>query len=94
MTRKQIASLILLGASILYDALPVDIIPDIPFIGWIDDMLVTSTAAINCLQQFSAGDSPLANKILTWLKWTCIILLIIVIISVALLAGTIASLFK
>ena len=52
MTRKQITSLLLLGASIIYDVIPADFIPDIPFIGWLDDMLITSSAALNCLQQF------------------------------------------
>ena len=52
MTRKQITSLLLLGASIIYDVIPADFIPDIPFVGWLDDMLVTSSAALNCLQQF------------------------------------------
>ena len=52
MTRKQITSLLLLGASIIYDVIPADLIPDIPLVGWLDDMLVTSSAALNSLQQF------------------------------------------
>ena len=55
MTRKQITSLLLLGASIIYDVIPADFIPDIPFVGWLDDMLVTSSAALNCLQQFGVN---------------------------------------
>ena len=48
MTRKQITSLLLLGASIIYDVIPADLISDIPLVGWLDDMLVTSSAALNC----------------------------------------------
>lgn len=92
MTRKQITSLILLGASILYDVIPADFIPDVPMIGWLDDILVTSSAAVNCLQQFNVGESPIAQKVMKWLKWILIALAVLIIVVVALLAGTIATL--
>ncbi len=91
MTRKQITSLILLGASILYDVIPVDFIPDIPLVGWLDDMLVTSSAALNCLQQFGVNANGKVDRLLKWLKWICILLAILVIIVVILLAGTIVD---
>lgn len=91
MTRKQITSLILLGASILYDVIPADFIPDIPFVGWLDDMLVTSSAALNCLQQFGVNANGKVDRLLKWLKWICILLAILVIIVVILLAGTIVD---
>ena len=89
MTRKQITSLLLLGASIIYDVIPADFIPDIPFVGWLDDMLVTSSAALNCLQQFGVNANGKVDRLLKWLKWICILLAILVIIVVILLAGTI-----
>ena len=91
MTRKQITSLILLGASIIYDVIPADFIPDIPFVGWLDDMLVTSSAALNCLQQFGVNANGKVDRLLKWLKWICILLAILVIIVVILLAGTIVD---
>ena len=91
MTRKQITSLILLGASILYDVIPADFIPDIPLVGWFDDMLVTSSAALNCLQQFGVNANGKVDRLLKWLKWICILLAILVIIVVILLAGTIVD---
>ena len=91
MTRKQITSLILLGASIIYDVIPADFIPDIPFVGWLDDMLVTSSAALNCLQQFGINANGKVDRLLKWLKWICILLAILVIIVVILLAGTIVD---
>lgn len=94
MTRKQITSLILLGASIIYDVIPSDFIPDIPFIGWIDDMLVTSSAALNCLQQFGINANGKIERLLKWLKWICILLAILVIIVVILLAGTVFNMVK
>ena len=91
MTQKQITSLLLLGASIIYDLIPADFIPDIPFVGWLDDMLVTSSAALNCLQQFGVNANGKVDRLLKWLKWICILLAILVIIVVILLAGTIVD---
>ena len=91
MTRKLITSLLLLGASIIYDVIPADFIPDIPFVGWLDDMLVTSSAALNCLQQFGVNANGKVDRLLKWLKWICILLAILVIIVVILLAGTIVD---
>ena len=91
MTRKQITSLLLLGASIIYDVIPADFIPDIPFVGWLDDMLVTSSAALNCLQQFGVNANGKVDRLLKWLKWICILLAILVVIVVILLAGTIVD---
>ena len=91
MTRKQITSLLLLGASIIYDVIPADFIPDIPFVGWLDDMLVTSSAALNCLQQFGVNANGKVDRLLKWLKWICILLAILVIIVVILLAGAIVD---
>lgn len=89
MTRKQITSLILLAASIIYDVIPADFIPDIPFIGWLDDMLITSSAAINCLQQFGINANGKVERLLKWLKWTCILLAIIIILIVVMIAWSI-----
>lgn len=78
MTKQQITSLVLLGASIAYDLLPADLIPDIPLIGWVDDFFVTSSAAINCLQQFNIDVSSPVYKVAQWLKWICIALAILI----------------
>ena len=89
MTRKQVTSLLLLGASIIYDVIPSDFIPDIPFIGWLDDLLVTSSAALNCLQQFGINANGKIDRLLKWLKWICILFAVLVIIIFITLAGTV-----
>ena len=50
MTGKKVSSLVFMGLAALYDVSPVDIIPDIPVVGWIDDILITLTAFLNCIQ--------------------------------------------
>lgn len=94
MTRKQITSLILLGASIIYDVIPADFIPDIPFLGWLDDMFITSSAALNCLQQFGINANGKVERLLKWLKWTCILLAVIIILIVILIVGNIMQMAK
>lgn len=94
MTRKQITSLILLGASIIYDVISADFIPDIPFLGWLDDMLITSSAALNCLQQFGINANGKVERLLKWLKWTCIFLAVIIILIVILIVGNIMQMAK
>lgn len=94
MNRKQVTSLLLLTASIIYDIVPADFIPDIPFIGWIDDTLLTSSALVNCVQQFSADSNEIVQRVMKWLKWTCLLLAVLVILVVLLLASTIVALVK
>lgn len=94
MTRKQITSLILLGASIIYDVIPADFIPDFPFVGWLDDMLITSSAALNCLQQFGINANGKVERLLKWLKSTCILLAVIIILIVIMIAGSIVHMAK
>lgn len=91
MTRKQITSLLLLAASIAYDLMPADLIPDIPFIGWLDDFFITSSAVLNCMQQFNISADKQVGTLLKWLKWGCVVVGVLIIIVVLLLAGTITS---
>ena len=79
----------MLGASIIYDVIPADLIPDIPLVGWLDDMLVTSSAALNCLQQFGINANGKVDRLLKLLKWICILLAVIVVIIFIALAGTV-----
>lgn len=81
----------MLGASIIYDVIPADLIPDIPLVGWLDDMLVTSSAALNCLQQFGINANGKVDRLLKWLKWICILLAVIVVIIFIALAGTVIN---
>jgi len=90
MTNKQKISIVLVIASLIYDAVPVDLIPDIPFIGWLDDILLTSSAAANCLQQFANEGNPVAQTITRVIKWVALALFGVMVVCVILMAGTIA----
>ena len=94
MNRKQITSIILLIGAIVYDFIPADLIPDIPVIGWIDDFFVTSSALFNCIQQFTENGNELLTRVMKWLKWTCLLLAVLIILVFLLLTATIISIFK
>jgi uncharacterized membrane protein YkvA (DUF1232 family) len=42
-TLRKIFPLIIAGLGVLYGLWPIDAIPDVPIIGWIDDLGITGT---------------------------------------------------
>ena len=77
--------LAILGA--VYTISPIDIIPDIPVIGWVDDFFVLSATILNLLEKTTGRTHHSLRAILKTLKWTAIILGILVIL-LFLLLGT------
>lgn len=45
-----VAPWILAGVGILYSVLPADLIPDIPFVGWVDDFFILSSSLLYLLE--------------------------------------------
>lgn len=91
--KKQITSLVLAGLAVLYDISPVDIIPDIPVVGWVDDFFITATAGLNMIQQYTSESMQWLSTIAKTLKWLTIILGVIVVLLVAIFASMIVSFF-
>lgn len=84
----------LMALSVAYLLSPVDIIPDIPVIGWVDDFFAISVAGLNLLQGYaSEGNSSLA-QLLKFIKWAVIILGVICILLILLLGTLIVKLFS
>ena len=94
MNGQKVTSLVLMGLALLYDVSPVDIIPDIPVVGWIDDFIITASAGLNCIEKFSEDPSKTLATIAKTLKWGMIIIGGILILIVVLLAGLIIKLFS
>ncbi|MCI6478291.1 MAG: DUF1232 domain-containing protein [Bacteroidales bacterium] len=93
MEKKQITSLVLAGLAVLYDISPVDVIPDIPVVGWVDDFFITATAGLNLIQQYTSESMQWLSTIAKTLKWLTIILGVIVVVLVAIFASMIVSFF-
>lgn len=79
--------------AVIYMISPIDIIPDIPVIGWVDDFFITSTAALNLIQVNIAQTNATLANILRVLKFALIGIGIIAILLIVLLGGLIISLF-
>ena len=94
MNRKQITSIILLICAIIYDIIPNDIVPDVPIIGWFDDFFVTSSALFNCIQQFVEDGNDVLVKVIKWLKWTCLLLTVLIILIFILVTATVIKLLQ
>lgn len=91
---NMVMPIIWMAAALLYDVSPLDVIPDVPVIGWIDDFFITATATLNLIQKAVEDSVPWLAQIAKNLKWIMIILGIIAIILVVLCGTLILSLLK
>ena len=85
---------VLMALCLLYGISPVDIIPDIPVVGQIDDLIILASGGLNLVQRYmERAESSLAT-IVKVVKWIVIALGAIVILLLALFAVAIVSLFQ
>lgn len=92
---KNYTHWIWLALALIYDFIPLDFIPDIPVIGWIDDALVTTAAIMNILQHISDNKgNETISSIYKWLKWIFISLAVIIILLLLLFGSIIIKLFQ
>ena len=84
-SKRKIAPFVIFGLTIIYVFSPVDIIPDIPVIGWVDDGVLLSAATLHMLEKGFGIRSRFFITVLRLMKWTVIILGTIAIALFALL---------
>ncbi len=84
---------VLFAISMLYAISPVDIIPDVPIIGWIDDFFIATTGSLNLIQAELAKTNNGLSSLIQLIKWGVIGLGIIIILLLVLLGSVIVSLF-
>jgi uncharacterized membrane protein YkvA (DUF1232 family) len=58
--------------AIIYLISPVDLIPDVPVIGHIDDLFITAIATLNLFQKWLRSTSMILSSMLGLLKWLVI----------------------
>lgn len=91
---NMVMPIIWMAAALLYDVSPLDVIPDVPVIGWIDDFFITATATLNLIQKAVEDSVPWLAQIAKNLKWIMIILGIIAILLVVLCGTLLVSVLK
>ena len=77
-------AVVLFLLALLYDVMPMDLIPDIPVIGWVDDFFITVTAGLNLLEKGVADANGTLAAILRFVKWGVVFLGIIAVALVGL----------
>ena len=90
----MVGPIIWMVAALLYDVSPVDIIPDFPVVGWIDDFFITATATLNLIQKAVEDSVSWLAQIAKNLKWIMIILGIIAILLVVLCGTLLVCMLK
>ena len=89
---KKIWAWILLVIATVYGISPIDLLPDAPVIGWIDDFTILSAAITNFIQQQFFQTNNALNKILKTVKYILISLAVLItLISVLILLLIIKS---
>ena len=83
--RSMVVPVVFLVLAILYDLSPIDIIPDIPVIGYVDDLIITAIATLNLLQKWFEDTSGMLAAALGLMKWLVIFVGIIAVSMVGLI---------
>ena len=83
-TSKKVWAWILFILAVIYGASPIDLIPDMPVVGWIDDFTIGAAAFTNLIQQQFFQTNKSLNKLFKLAKW--------ILISVAILIFLVAIL--
>jgi uncharacterized membrane protein YkvA (DUF1232 family) len=80
--------------SICYVVSPIDLVPDVPIVGWFDDAALFMSSGLNVLQKYLGTSYELVYKILKLLKWGILILGAIAFLLVLIFGALIVSLVK
>ena len=95
---KQLPSVVgpwvIMALCLLYGVSPVDIIPDIPIVGQIDDFIIMASGTLNLAQRYMERADASLTSIVKVTKWIVIALGAVVILLLALFAVAIVNLFK
>ena len=95
---KQLPSVVvpwvIMVLCLLYGVSPVDIIPDVPIVGQIDDFIIMASGTLNLAQRYMERADSSFTTIVKVTKWIVIALGAIVILLLALFAVAIVNLFK
>ncbi len=91
--RSLVMPVVFLVLAIFYDLSPIDIIPDIPVVGYFDDLIITAIATLNFLQKWFEDTSGIFAAALGFMKWLVIFVGIIAVSLVGLIVWGIVKFF-
>jgi len=91
--RSMVFPVVLFMLAIIYDISPIDLIPDIPVVGYVDDFFITAIATLNLLEKWLQDSSIVLASLLRLAKWLVVFTGIIAVSLVGLAAWGIVKLF-
>ena len=62
--------------SIVYIFSPLDILPDVPVVGWLDDFFIVATAVLNLIQGYTEDNNQSLSRLIV-LGVICIVLVLL-----------------
>ena len=77
---KKFWSWIILVVAIIYGVSPIDLVPDAPVVGWIDDFLIGTAALTNFIQQQFFQTNNSLNKLFKIAKWILIAIAVLILL--------------
>ena len=77
---KKVWAWILFIAAIIYGTSPIDLIPDMPILGWIDDFTIVAAAFTNLIQQQFFQTNKSLNKLFKIAKWILISFAVLIVL--------------
>ncbi len=86
---KKVLAWIIMAMAVAYGLSPIDIVPDIPIVGWIDDFMIGTASLTNLIQQQFFQTNNTLNKLFNMVKWMlvgfAIIILLIAVLIITLI---------
>ena len=77
--------------AIVYTVLPFDVIPDVPVLGWIDDLFILGAAVLNLVEMGVEDRSRYVGRILFLLKWIFLTIGVLFILFIMLFATVLSN---
>lgn len=78
---------------LVYAISPLDILPDVPVIGWVDDFFVLAATWLNLFEQQSGEGNQTLSHVLKYAKWAAIGIGIVAVLLILVLGATLVNLF-
>ncbi len=72
--KRLVVPYAMLGIAVLYALSPIDLIPDIPVVGWVDDVTFLIVTSMNVVEKSISDSASWIRKFAHRVKWTIIII--------------------
>lgn len=90
--KTPISAYILAILGVIYAIAPLDIVPDIPFLGWLDDFFILAATFLNLFEKQTGQSNTALSSVFKVTKWVAIGIGVIVVLLLLVFGALIANL--